>query len=291
MLVLLAANVQGQNNTGKTYKLANNVYSFGLNDFYSMFVVTSNGVIAIEPANTVHAKAMLKAIKKVTQQPVKYLLISHNHWNHASGGQVFIAQGAKVVAHTEAYQWMKAHKYADMVLPNDIWAGNKKVISLGTTDIELHYLGINHGLGMTVFVLPKQKVAYIADLVSPNAVFFNIVPDFNIKEWERSLKNIIALDFNKAVFSHNSKKEAWKGGAKQDVRDILQFMQDIKAGIQQEYKKGTDPMKIASKLKLPKYKNWAMYDEWLEMNIWRFLIDDWIGPYPWKEGHQHQKRD
>ena len=52
--------------------------------------------------------------------------------------------------------------------------------------VEMHYLGINHGQGMTVFLIPDQKVAYIADLVTPNRVLFSIVPDFNIPEWERS---------------------------------------------------------------------------------------------------------
>jgi len=32
---------------------------------------------------------------------------------------------------------------------------------------------------------------------------------------------------------------------------------------------------------LPKYKDWAMYDEWLSLNVWRFLLDDHMGPFPW----------
>jgi serine/threonine protein kinase len=24
----------------------------------------------------------------------------------------------------------------------------------------------------------------------------------------------------------------------------------------------------------PKYKDWAMYDQWLEMNAWRIMMDD-----------------
>ena len=43
---------------------------------------------------------------------------------------------------------------------------------------------MNHGLGMTVFVLRDQRVAYIADLAVPKRVLFTVVPDFNIKEWE-----------------------------------------------------------------------------------------------------------
>jgi len=39
-------------------------------------------------------------------------------------------------------------------------------------------------------------------------VMFSIVPDFNIREWERSLEEILQLDFDKAVYSHNNKPDA-----------------------------------------------------------------------------------
>ena len=63
-----------------TTKVAAGVYSYAPGDGYiSMFVVTSDGVIAVEPVNTQHAKGLLKAIRSVTDKPVRYLLHSHNH--------------------------------------------------------------------------------------------------------------------------------------------------------------------------------------------------------------------
>lgn len=64
-----------------TAKMGEGVYSFGnpANAYFSMFVVTNEGVLAIESANTNHAKDMVNAIKAVTDQPTRYLLHSHNH--------------------------------------------------------------------------------------------------------------------------------------------------------------------------------------------------------------------
>lgn len=91
-------------------KITEGVYSYSaIGEYYSMFVVTDEGVIAIESVSTQHATGMLQAIQKVTDQPVKYLLHSHNHWDHASGGKVFMDAGAKTLAHVEAYEWMKAN--------------------------------------------------------------------------------------------------------------------------------------------------------------------------------------
>jgi glyoxylase-like metal-dependent hydrolase (beta-lactamase superfamily II) len=270
-----------------TAKIAEGVYSYGPGAYFSMFVVTSEGVIAIESVNTQHSMGLLQAIRAVTDQPVNLMVHSHNHWDHASGGQVFSDAGATILAHDEAYEWMKANPGPDMVVPDESWGGNRKDITLGGTTIELHYLGMSHGLGMTVFRLPEQKVAYIADLVTPNRVLFTIVPDFNIREWERTLEEILKLDFERAVYSHNQKTDPLQGGTKQDVAETLQFIRDLRAAIYAELAKGTNPFMVPSVVRLPKYQDWAMYDQWLEMNAWRVLLDDWMGPFPWQPGQAH----
>jgi len=278
LISVTVANAQSKN----VMEIANGVYSFDSGShYYSMFIVTSDGVIAIESISSKHSTEMVKAIKKITKLPIKYLLHSHNHWDHSSGGQVFKKEGAKTIAHSEAVDWMKANVGMDMAVPDESWAGNRKDIVLGKTTVEMHYLGMNHGMGMTVFLLPKEKVAYIADLVTPNRVLFNIVPDFNIKEVERSLEEIIKLDFDKAVYSHNENKNGLNGGNKEDAIEELQFIRDLREAIFAEFKKGTNPMMIPSVLKLPKYKDWAMYDQWLPMNAWRILLDEFMGPFPW----------
>ena len=194
--------ISAQDLPDHTARIADGVYSYGPGDEYiSMFVVTDEGVIAFESVSTEHSTGFLQAIQEMTDEPVRFLLHSHNHWDHASGGQVFKDAGATLVAHAEAYAWMEANPGPDMVVPDESWIGNRKDITLGATTVELHYLGMNHGLGMTVFVLPEQRVAYIADLAVPNRVMFSVVPDFNIREWERSLEEILDLDFDRAVFT------------------------------------------------------------------------------------------
>lgn len=269
-----------------TAMITEGVYSYGPGDgYYSMFVVTEEGVIAIESVSTKHASGLLQVIREVTDQPVKFLLHSHNHWDHSNGGQAFKDAGATTVAHVEAYEWMESNKGRDMAVPDKSWDGNRHDMTLGGTTIELHYLGMNHGLGMTVFLLPEKKVAYIADLVTPNRVLFTIVPDFNIKQWERSLDEILKLDFTRAVYSHNEKPDPLQGGTKQDIEDTLQFIRDVRAAIYAEFKKGTNPFMVPGIVQVPKYRDWAMYDQWLEMNVWRILLDDWMGPFPWRPDH------
>lgn len=267
----------------RTWQVADNVYRFGAaagnNGYYSMFIVTEEGVIAIEPVNSQHSADLMQAIRAVTDQPVRYLLHSHNHWDHSKGGKVFREAGATIMAHEDAVEWMKAYPHPDMVLPDKQWSGDRFDIILGATTVELHHIGISHGLGMTVFVLKEQKMAYIADLVAPDRVLFATVPDFNIKEWLRALSEIERLDFDSAIFSHTQSPKPL--GSKKDVTLTREFIGDIQQAIVAEFKKGTNFVNIPDAIDLPKYKHWAMYEEWLPLNAWRIMLQMHMGPYPW----------
>ena len=90
LLLLSASSVLGQ---GETAKITDGVYAFNLGagelPYTSMFVVTGYGVMVIDPINSDSATALLQEIRKITDEPIKYVFYSHDHWDHTSGGQVF----------------------------------------------------------------------------------------------------------------------------------------------------------------------------------------------------------
>jgi len=269
-----------------TIEVAQGVYSYGdpAAGYFSMFVVTEAGIVVVEPVNTTHSEGLLKAIRAVSDKPIRYLLHSHNHWDHSGGGQVFRDEGATILAHVEAYEWMKANPHPDMALPDKSWAGPRKDIVLGGKTIELYYFGMNHGLGMTVFRLPEEKIVYIADLVTPKRLLFTIVPDFNIKETQRTLREIEQLDFDTTLYSHGK-----PFGPKSEVAEIREYSEDLRAAIHAEFEKGTPAFEIPNVVQLPKYEDWAMYEEWLPLNAWRLLLDDHMGPFPWRPIYAHEE--
>ena len=154
---------------------------------------------------------------------------------------------------------------------------------MGDFTVQMHYLGLNHGLGMTVFTIPERRAAFIADLVTPNRVMFAVVPDFNIGEWERTLTQVLDLEFEVAVCSHNKLpgEEALKGCTQAHVAEERQFIRDLRGAILAEFQKGTGFLEIPKAVKLPQYAHWVGYDEWLEMNTLRLMTDLWMGPFPW----------
>ena len=78
-----------------------NVYIFRNGNHQSMFVVTSAGVIATDPIGYGRPQGgatYVDEIRKVTGQPIKYVIYSHHHFDHIAGGKAFKDAGAVVVA-------------------------------------------------------------------------------------------------------------------------------------------------------------------------------------------------
>lgn len=67
------------------------------------FVVTADGVVVFDAlATPVLGQAMVDAIRKVTPQPIRRVIVSHYHADHFYGLQALKAQGAEIWAHASA---------------------------------------------------------------------------------------------------------------------------------------------------------------------------------------------
>ena len=99
-----------------------NVYIFRIGNRQAMFVVTSAGVIATDPIGYGQPQTgatYLAEIRKVTNQPVKYVIYSHHHLDHVAGGKPFKDAGATFVAHTRAKQRLERLQDPHTVIPDE----------------------------------------------------------------------------------------------------------------------------------------------------------------------------
>src|SRR4029079_18247846 len=122
-----------------------NVYVFRYGGHQSMFIVTTQGVIATHPLSYLRpAKHYIDAIKAVTDKPIKYVIYSHHHYDHIAGGQPFKDLGATFIAHRRTKERRLELKkqnalLADVVMPDQVVDG-KKAITLGGTALALGYI-------------------------------------------------------------------------------------------------------------------------------------------------------
>ena len=253
-------------------EVTDGIYSYGNGFIYSGIVASDDGVVVFDPMNSRHAEGMLEAIQGVTDQPVRYVIYSHNHWDHTGGGQVFKDVGATILSHVDARDWQQNHPHPDVVIPDEVWETDMHTIELGNKTIELHFFGQNHGEGMVVARFAEDNIIFTADLVVPNRVGFGNLPDFFPAEWERSLAEIQELEYDTVMFTH---EEPFGPPSSVDLQ--LQYLQDLRAAIFAEMQAGTEFLTIPDEIELPQYADWHGYDDWLSLNAWRFLMEIAIG--------------
>ena len=71
------------------------------------FIVTSAGVVVVDALGSpALAKELLAAIRRVTAQPVRYVIVTHYHADHIYGLQVFKDLGATVIAQREGQAYL-----------------------------------------------------------------------------------------------------------------------------------------------------------------------------------------
>ena len=147
------------------------VYLFQHADHRSLFMVTNAGVIVTDPLNATAAREYKEAITTLTDQPVKYVVYSHYHWDRVSGAEVFTADGAEVVAQERCAERFSENPNPAVVMP-DITFGDRYRLSLGGRSLDLYYFGPSHGDCLTVFVAQPAGLMQVVDLVEPPRAAF-----------------------------------------------------------------------------------------------------------------------
>ena len=246
-----------------------NVYVFRFGGHQSMFIVTKAGVIATDPIGLRRpaAKAYIEEIQKITKAPIKYVIYSHSHYDHIAGGKPFKDLGATFVAHKNAKARIAELKPADVVVP-DQTVGDKKVIKLGGTTLELLYVGRNHSDSTLVMRLPKEKIVFTVDWIPVQAIQFRGMADTYLPEIEEGLKKVIAMDWDKLIPGHPG-PGGRQTGTKDDARNALTYLQDLSAAVKKAVDEGKSYADAQKEIKLPKYETWPNYGPFLPMNIER----------------------
>jgi glyoxylase-like metal-dependent hydrolase (beta-lactamase superfamily II) len=238
-----------------------NVYTFRNQNSQAMFIVTNEGVIATDPVGYGRPQGgaqYLAEIRKITNQPIRYLIYSHHHFDHIAGGRAFKDAGARVLAHRRAAERLKVLNDPNTVLPDETFDRNR-TITLGGTSLELTYLGPNHSDSTLVMRLPKERIIFLVDLIPVGALPGRGLIDFYPLEAEQSIKQVLAMDWDRMIPGHPG-QPGLRLGTKKDAQDQLQFLLDVSAAVKAEAQQGRCWEPVEKELKLPKYASWPGYE-------------------------------
>lgn len=260
-LLMLSAEAAAQSSRpdDEITKLADDVYLFRHQFHQAIFITTPKGVIVTDPISADAAAWLNVEIKKLTDQPVRYVIYSHHHNDHITGGSVFAGQ-AIFVSHALARP--NILQAADPTTPvPDLTFTDRMSIDLGGTQVELIYTGKNHSDNSVVMLLPQRKLLFAVDFIPVETVAYRTLKSDYPDEWIESLKKVEQLDFEVLVPGHG------KIGRKDHVRLFRGYLEDLRAAVLEHVKQGRSLEESKQAVRLPKYEQWQRYADWLPENV------------------------
>ena len=192
-------------------KLADGVYRI-TGGYVALAVEMKDYVVVLEGGqNEARGLAVIAETKRVLpNKPIKYVVNTHAHFDHASGLAPFVAEGITIITQANNKSFLENALSAQRKLVGDTLAkagkkpridsvGEKKVLKDDTRTIELHHvMNLDHSDGMLIAFLPKEKVLFTADFNIP-AAGQPVSPSIGtlVQNVER-----LKLDFDRHVLVH-----------------------------------------------------------------------------------------
>jgi len=198
------------------------------------FIITDSGVLVVNAGdNYLLAKALHEEIKKLTDQPVKYVVLENAQGHAMLGSNYWKEQGVPIVAHADAAEEIKKHG-ADilermqngrkdkaigtkLVMPDKTFDGEKLTLKLGKNKIELLHLGPAHSPGDTMVWWPEKSLIITGDM----AYHQRMLPVFEHTDtaaWLKTWEKFAALKPKHIIPGH--------GVPTEDMTEITKYTKD-----------------------------------------------------------------
>jgi cyclase len=130
-------------------------------------LAAEGGLLVVDSGTKEAADALQAKLVALNAGPVRYLVVTHHHFDHV-GGNAVVGQGAEIVAHERARETGATEADAAGVTRYT----DEKTLRMGAQEVRLRHFGPGHTSGDTVVVFAGEKVVVVGDL------FFNGLPPY-----------------------------------------------------------------------------------------------------------------
>src|SRR5262245_14375926 len=196
---------------GHSQKAAEGVWYVTGGSHHSVVIEMKDHLIVAEgPLNDDRALAVIaEARTLVPGKPIKYLVVSHHHFDHSGGVRAFAGEGVTVITHDASRAYLERALAAPAAVAPDHLAKSRnkaavegvrdrRVLTDGTRVVEIRAItGILHADDMVMVYLPKEKFLIEADAYTPpapNAAPMSPPSPFTVVLAENVTKQGLAVD-------------------------------------------------------------------------------------------------
>jgi cyclase len=193
------------------------------------FVIGDDGVLVIDAFFTPEAaKALVGEIRRLTPQPIRYVVNTHYHADHTGGDQVLSDAGAVIIAHKNVRGWVRINNinlFGDRITPEikarietlplpDVTTDKDLTVWLGSRKVVIKTV-LGHTGGDLTIAVPDAKVLFAGDMlwrkVPPNLI------DGSVAQWTATDAEFMRMpDAARTRFVPGH-------GDVADVRDVAEF--------------------------------------------------------------------
>lgn len=231
----------------------------------ALFVGTQAALVVDPGLTPVHAQRFLAAVRKATERPIRFMVLTHWHPDHSLGAVCLEEPGVKMLAHPRTRRALAEHAaQARQMLLRDTkdaaerkslttcrihlpepLASDKEVIDLGDHKVELRHLGAAHTAGDVAVWSAAEQVLATGDLFLNDAS-----PDMaeaSTGGWLGALDTLLALKPQHVIPGH------FAPGQAADLLRFRSYLQaqwdNAKAGVA----KGASAEQVAAQARFPAF--------------------------------------
>lgn len=237
-------------------------------------VVTPTGALLIDSgASFQGARQIAEAVRKVTPQPIKWVINTGGQDHRWMGNGYFKARGAEIMAHVNAEADMKArgpeHLKANAPVLKDKLDGTEIVLptrwlkdadtklDLGGVAVQVVHRQGGHTPGDSMVWLPQSDVVFTGDVVYVDRIL-GLHPVSKTKTWVESFKALEAINPKIVVPGHG--RVTTLAQAQKDTGDLLKA---LRAHMGKAVEDGVDLSTAVKSFDAAPYKHLKHVDVWL----------------------------
>lgn len=236
------------------------------------FIVGRSGVLAIDTGTSyLHGRALLDAIRSVTDRPVRMALITHTRQEFLFGGMAFREQGIPIAMHKAAADLMASRcetclKTLRSTLGEDAMRGTAMFKpDIAFTDplkidaaaligrpVQVLYYGHSSGPGDIAVYDPRSRTLFAGGLVDDKRI--PDVIDSDIPAWNAALHSLQALPIDALVPGHGP------DGSKRSIDNVLRYLDQLSQRVRALQADGAPLSEVPDATALPDFAAWDEYD-------------------------------